>query len=85
MAVGQLATAAARAMAASPVVWAIWATLAALVLACEIAGRVMATRPASQIRVLPLATVLVRVRSNPIGRAVLVLAWAWLGWHAFAR
>jgi hypothetical protein len=26
-----------------------------------------------------------RVRRNPVGRVLLVLAWMWLGWHAFAR
>jgi Family of unknown function (DUF6186) len=32
-----------------------------------------------------LGTVVKRVTVSRVGRSVLVLAWMWLGWHAFAR
>ncbi len=32
-----------------------------------------------------LGTVVKRVTTYRVGRCVLMLAWMWLGWHAFAR
>lgn len=32
-----------------------------------------------------LGTEITRLTSHRLGRVVLVLGWAWLGWHAFAR
>ena len=57
----------------------VWAVLAATVLAGQIVAGVSA-------RGFPgLGTIVKGVTYRRVGRSVLVLAWMWLGWHAFAR
>jgi len=58
---------------------AIWGALVAAVVAAEIAGRVGLGGLA------PLGRCLQRARATVVGRVVMVVAWAWLGWHVFAR
>jgi sirohydrochlorin ferrochelatase len=60
-------------------VWIGWVVLAVLAVAVEIAGRLEVAGTA------PLGDVVSRLRARGAGRVVLVLAWAWLGWHLFAR
>lgn len=56
-----------------------WAVLAAAALALEVASR----RPNS--RLVGAGRLLAQVTDRPVGKAVLVLGWAWLGWHFFVR
>jgi hypothetical protein len=60
----------------SDVVWAVLgvAVLTLLVVTWASRGR----RPS-------LGTEITRITSHRWGRIALVLGWAWLGWHAFAR
>ena len=57
----------------------VWAVLGATM----VAGQLVAML--SRGRVPGLGTLFGRVVSNHVGRWLLVLAWMWLGWHAFAR
>lgn len=57
----------------------IWALLGAALAGCQIVALV------GRGRFPGLGTLVRRATANPVGRGVLVLAWAWLGWHAFAR
>ena len=57
----------------------VWAVLAAIV----VTGQIVAGL--SDGRFPGLGTVVKRVTVSWVGRSVLVLAWMWLGWHAFAR
>jgi hypothetical protein len=58
---------------------AVWAALAAALVACEVLARVSGGR-------FSLAAELARRATAPVlGRTVVILAWMWLGWHAFAR
>ncbi len=57
----------------------LWAILLVAGVALEILGR----RRLGEL--VPLDRALQRLRSVAIGRAALVLAWMWLGWHLFAR
>jgi hypothetical protein len=57
----------------------IWALLAAVLLALEIMGRL------GLFGLAPLGPTLAVLRRRPLGRAALVVAWMWLGWHLFAR
>jgi hypothetical protein len=57
----------------------IWSALLMTALVLETLGRrAVGTLP-------PLECVLRRLRSAPLGRAGIALAWMWLGWHLFAR
>jgi hypothetical protein len=61
--------------------YAVWAAIAALTLVWWVvsrssAGRRAAARP---------KVVLTRLATDPWLRVPLLLAWAWLGWHLFAR
>jgi hypothetical protein len=57
----------------------VWAVLGALVVGAEIVAAL------SGGRFPGLGTVVRKVTINPVGRVVFVVAWMWLGWHAFAR
>jgi hypothetical protein len=57
----------------------IWALLGAALVGCQIVAAL------SRGRLPGLGTLVKRVTSRNIGRGVFVLAWMWLGWHAFAR
>ena len=57
----------------------IWAALAAGVVSLEVVGRL------GRFQLAPLSRVLAVLRDRPLGRAALVVAWMWLGWHLFAR
>jgi hypothetical protein len=57
----------------------VWALLAATVILGQMAAVL------SGGRFPGLGSVVGRVSGRPGGRIVLVLAWMWLGWHAFAR
>jgi hypothetical protein len=62
--------------------YAVWVVLAVAMLALSAAsqvasrGRSVVARP---------ATVLARLASDPWLRVPLVVGWAWVGWHLFAR
>ncbi len=57
----------------------VWIALAAVLVAVEVAGRRSAGR-------LPVVADAVRAVTAPVaGRVVVLLGWAWLGWHVFAR
>lgn len=58
---------------------AVWALLGALV----VVG--VAVAVLSRGRFAGPARLVHRVTAVPGGRVVLVVAWMWLGWHAFAR
>jgi len=58
---------------------AIWAALAAALVGSAVAGRL------GLAGLAPLGRVLRGARSTVLGRSALVICWAWLGWHAFAR
>jgi hypothetical protein len=57
----------------------VWAVLGALVVGAEIVAAL------SRGRFPGLGALVKRVTVSPVGRGVFVLAWMWLGWHAFAR
>jgi Family of unknown function (DUF6186) len=57
----------------------VWALLAAMVVAGSIVARL------SEEGFPGVGAVVKRVTISRVGRGVLVLAWMWLGWHAFAR
>jgi hypothetical protein len=57
----------------------VWAILGAAVVGCQLVAVL------SKGRLPGLGTVVGRVTSHRVGQYALVLAWMWLGWHAFAR
>jgi hypothetical protein len=57
----------------------IWCLLAAVAVAIDLLGRQRVGRLA------PLSQALQALRAPAVGRACLVLAWMWLGWHVFSR
>ena len=57
----------------------VWGVLGLLVVACQVTAAI------SEGRFPGLGSLVVRTTSTRVGRYVLVLAWMWLGWHAFAR
>lgn len=57
----------------------VWAVLGAVVVAGQL------TAVLSKGRFPGLGTVVGRVTTYRVGRYLLVVAWMWLGWHAFAR
>ncbi|MGH9079432.1 MAG: DUF6186 family protein [Acidimicrobiales bacterium] len=61
--------------------WAllVWGLLGIGLLAGQIAAVL------SKGRIPTLGALVRRSTENPIGQWLLVLAWMWLGWHAFAR
>ena len=57
----------------------VWAVIGAVAVCCQIAALVSRGR-------FPGVGALGRwATSGRVGRSLLVLAWMWLGWHAFAR
>jgi hypothetical protein len=59
--------------------FAIWALLGLAVMVWLVATWLSGGR-------LPtLGAVVLRLKASRIGRVLLALGWAWLGWHAFAR
>jgi hypothetical protein len=57
----------------------VWGVLGLLVVACQVTAAISGRR-------LPgLGSLVVTAMSNLPGRYILLLAWMWLGWHAFAR
>jgi hypothetical protein len=56
-----------------------WVVLAAAAVALEVRARLSSGRLAG------IADVFDRVIGSPAGRAVLLVAWLWTGWHVFAR
>ena len=57
----------------------VWGVLAAVLLACSVLA-------ATSRGHFPDVAALFRVlTAGAIGRFLLLLGWAWLGWHAFAR
>ncbi len=57
----------------------VWALLGLGVLAGLVAAML------SRGRFPTLGALVRRVTTHPVGHWLLVLAWMWLGWHAFAR
>jgi hypothetical protein len=57
----------------------VWAVLAAVVVTGQIVACV------SERGFPGLGTIVKHVTYSCVGRIVLVLAWMWLSWHAFAR
>jgi hypothetical protein len=57
----------------------VWALIAAACVGCQMAAL------ASRGRFPGFGTLVRWATSRPVGRSLLVLAWMWLGWHAFAR
>ena len=57
---------------------ACWGLLLALAAACQAAAVVTG-------RVATLGATLGRLVRSRLGTAALALAWAWFGWHTFAR
>lgn len=63
----------------STAAWALWAALGALLVVVQVGAL------ASGGRWPPIGWAVAKVTAVPAGRAVLVVGWMWLGWHAFAR
>jgi hypothetical protein len=57
----------------------VWAVLGTVVVGGQLAAMM------SRGRLPGLGRVVARIAGPRVGRFVLVLAWMWLGWHAFAR
>jgi hypothetical protein len=57
----------------------VWEVLGGVLVVCQLVA-VM-----SKGRLPGLGAVAARATTHRVGRYVLVLAWMWLGWHAFAR
>jgi hypothetical protein len=57
----------------------VWAVLGGAVVVCQLVAMM------SKGRLPGLGAVVGRATTHRVGRYVLVLAWMWLGWHAFAR
>jgi hypothetical protein len=66
-------------MTARALVNAAYAVLALSAVILELAGR------AGRLGLVPLTAVVDAVRAYQAGRLVLVVGWAWLGWHLLAR
>ena len=57
----------------------VWGALGLAVVGCQVVAML------SKGRLPGLGDGVRRVTSSRLGRWLLLLAWAWLGWHAFAR
>jgi hypothetical protein len=57
----------------------VWAVLGLALVAVQLSVAM------SKGRLPGIGAVVGRARCNPVGRVILVVAWMWLGWHAFAR
>ena len=57
----------------------VWGGVGLLVVACQVTAALSSGRLPGPV------SLVVRARSNRLGRCLLVLAWMWLGWHSFAR
>jgi hypothetical protein len=57
----------------------VWACLGAALFIC------IALSQLSPERLPTLGSIVSRIQSHKVGRALLALGWMWLGWHAFAR
>jgi hypothetical protein len=57
----------------------VWIVLGASLVVCQLAAM------ASGRRLPGLGTVVGSVAATRVGRVLLVVAWMWFGWHAFAR
>jgi hypothetical protein len=57
----------------------VWAILGATVVAVQVAAI------ASRGRFVGVGESVRRLTAHGLGRGLVVLAWMWLGWHAFAR
>jgi hypothetical protein len=66
-------------MTARWMITAAYAALAVSAVALELVGR------ARRLCLVPFGEVIGAVRVSPVGRLVLALGWAWLGWHLLAR
>jgi len=60
------------------VVLTLWVLVVLVVVACEVAAR-------RDPRVGGTADLLRAVNRHVVGRAALLVAWMWVGWHFFAR
>lgn len=61
------------------VTFLVWGSLAAVLVSCSVLAATSRGR-------FPEVGALFRVlTAGAIGRSLLLLGWAWLGWHAFAR
>jgi hypothetical protein len=59
--------------------FAVWIGLAAVLVVCEVA--VLASRG----RLPRVGELVTAATAHRAARAILLLGWMWLGWHAFAR
>jgi Family of unknown function (DUF6186) len=66
-------------MTARATIIAAYAALALAAVAVYLAGR------ARRFGLVPLGEVIDAVRASLVGRLVVALGWAWLGWHLLAR
>ena len=57
----------------------VWGLLGAVVVTAQTAAVL------SKGRLPGIGSVVRRLTYGPVGRSLFVLAWMWLGWHAFAR
>ena len=57
----------------------VWALLGVCLAGCQVASVLWRGRFPG------LGTLVKQASVSPVGRWLFVLAWAWLGWHAFAR
>jgi hypothetical protein len=57
----------------------VWVVLGASVVACQLAAM------ASRGRFPGLGAAVGSVAATKVGRVLVMVAWMWLGWHAFAR
>jgi hypothetical protein len=66
-------------MTGRALVIAAYAVLAISAAGLELAGR------AGRLGLVPVTAVVDAVRASPAGRLLVVVGWAWLGWHLLAR
>jgi hypothetical protein len=57
----------------------IWSVLAATLVGCQVIAL------ASRGRLPTMGALFGVITAGPLRRAVVLLGWMWLGWHAFAR
>ena len=66
-------------MTARTLVVLAYAVLGASAVVLEVAGR------ARRLGLVPVGAVVDAIRASRTGRILVVLVWAWLGWHLLAR